>query len=604
MAAELQMTTESGLFRGSAKATLVLALITLLGVSGLLWRNTILDTPIYASDEYAYLMAGKFYNHRPVVFQDDFGLQVLPNVIYFRIINAAFRATHNGWETLRVMNVILYALVGLGFTTVAYRTTNRAIAAVFLLLYFLLPWSGYTASMQPETTAYFSIILVAIAAIAALRFSSLLLCAAAGFLGAGSYYIKPNIIGVALGTALFLLLYFGEDLTLKRRWLFRCFACSGFIASFYLGLLIWSWLAGESWRWLPSFMSGLYGYELRQSTGGGWNTGAICLAYCAGHITILLMMFPLGTAAVVYALRTGKTVSEAGDDLPWVPVTLARWFVWVLCFSIVAVSYYSSKTAGIADYGARLHGRYFGFALPFLLLFSLFFVHNMFARHETLQSQRRWIRLSSTLLFAGLVLWGLFTQDYFRVYPWDYPELMALFSSQNNYWHEPTLWSTRALVVCAAIVTASALLTGKAFAKHVALSYLATWLILANRNNTAFQLATSRNFGQLTVEARNLTMLAQLDRRRGMVIGAERWREMSYVLFGVASDVVVRTRPYRSIITPQDVPPDCEWILWEGEYVPQFNYQAMLATPKLKLFLLNRGPGFPVVHEADEGSGR
>jgi hypothetical protein len=602
MAGERQMIATSGLRRSSVTAPLVLALITLLGVSGLLWRNTILDTPIYASDEYAYLMSGKFYNHRPAVFQDDPGLQVVPNLLYFRIVNAAFRATHNGWETLRVMNVILYALVGLGFTTIAYRMTNRAIAGGFLFLYFLLPWSGYTASIQPETAAYFSVLLVAIAAVAAIRSSSLLLCVAAGFLTAGSYYIKPNIVGVAVGTAFFLLLYFGENLPLKRRWLFRGLACGGFIASLYLGLLIWRWLAGENWLWLPTFISGLYAYELRQSTGSGWNTAVTCFAYCAGHITVLLMLFPLATVGIIHALRERPSRSETGDDVSWMSVALARWFAWVVCVSIIAVSYYSTKTAGIADFGARLHGRYFGFALPFLLLFSVLCLHNTFTDHEHSQSQHRQIRLSSLLLFAGLLLWECFTQGYFRVYPWDYPELMALFSGQNNYWHESTLWSTRTLMVCAATVTASLLLTGKPFAKYVAIGYLAIWLILGNRNNTAFQLATSRNLGQLTVEARNLTMLAQLDRRRGMVIGAERWGAMSYMLFGVASDVVVRTRPYGSTITPQDVVPGSEWILWEGEYVPQFKYQAMLATPKLKLFLLNRGPGFPVVPDSDGGS--
>jgi hypothetical protein len=600
MAAELQMTTETGFRRGSAKASLVLALITLLGVSGLFLRNTILDTPIYASDEYAYLIAGKFYDHRPALFQDDPGLQMVPNVLYFRLINVAFRATRDGWETLRVMNVVLYALVGLAFTTVAYRLTNRATACGFLLLYFLLPWSGYTASIQPEIAAYFMVGLVAIAAIAAIRLSSLLLCMAAGILAAGSYYIKPSIVGIALGTSFFLLLHFGDNQSRKRRWLFRSLACTAFIGSLYLSLLIWKCVAGENWAWVPDFMSGLYGYELRQSTGSGWTTAAACLAYCAGHATVLLMMFPLGIAAIVYTIRAARAVPDTASDISWMSVTLARWFVWVLLVSLVVVSYYSAKTAGIADFGARLHGRYLGFAFPYLLLFSLFFLHGLFPEHTQSQSKHRWIRISSLFLFGGLLLWTLFTERYFRIYPWDYPELIALFSSQNSYWHESALWSTRIIVLCTAVVTAVALLTGKKFAQYFAMGYLALWLVLANRNNTAFQLVTSRNLGALTLEARNLTVLAQLDQRRGMVIGADRWGPLSYVLFGVASNVVVRTRPYGSTITPQDITPGCEWILCEGEYVPQFKYQAILTTAKLKLFLLNRGPGYPTGHDTDE----
>ena len=395
MAAQLQMTTESGLLRGSAKATLILALITLLGVSGLFWRNAIMDTPIYASDEYAYLIAGKFYNHRPAVFQDDPGLQRVPNVLYFRIVNAVFRTTRNGWESLRVMNVILYGLVGLGFTAVAYRMTTRAMAGGFLLLYFLLPWSGYTASIQPEITAYFAVSLVAIAAILAVRLSSLVLCIAAGVLAAGSYYIKPSVVGIAIGTAFFLLLYFGRNQSRKRRLLFPALACSGFLISLYLGLLIWKWVAGESWTWIPDFMSGLYGDELRKPTGGVWATVATCATYCVGHITVLLIMFPLGIAAIVYTIRAGRTAFNDASDNSWVSLTLARWLVWVLFASLVAVSYYSVKAGGISDFGARLHGRYLGFAFPYFLLFSLLFLHRMFTEHDPAPSKQRWIRLSS-----------------------------------------------------------------------------------------------------------------------------------------------------------------------------------------------------------------
>ena len=272
------MATESGLLRGSAKATLVLALIALLGVSGLFWRNAILDTPIYASDEYAYLMAGKFYNHRPAIFQT---IPAFRGYLTFSTFESLmpYSCNRNGWESLRVINVILYGLVGLGFTAVAYRMTNRVTAGGFLLLYFLLPWSGYTASIQPEITVYFAVTLVAIAAIAAVRLSSLLLCMAAGVLAAGSYYIKPSIVGIAIGTAFFLLLYLDGNQLRKRRWLFRWLACSGFLVSLYLGLLIWRCLAGERWTWIPDLMSGLYGDELRRPTGGAWATVATCAAY-------------------------------------------------------------------------------------------------------------------------------------------------------------------------------------------------------------------------------------------------------------------------------------------------------------------------------------
>ena len=37
---------------------------------------------------------------------------------------------------------------------------------IFLVLYFLLPWSGYTTSIQPQTIAYFGVVMIGLSGIA------------------------------------------------------------------------------------------------------------------------------------------------------------------------------------------------------------------------------------------------------------------------------------------------------------------------------------------------------------------------------------------------------------------------------------------------------
>ena len=54
-----KMSTATSTRAASFWTGIMLALVTLCGVSGLSLRNSILDTPIYASDEYAYLATGK-----------------------------------------------------------------------------------------------------------------------------------------------------------------------------------------------------------------------------------------------------------------------------------------------------------------------------------------------------------------------------------------------------------------------------------------------------------------------------------------------------------------------------------------------------------------
>ena len=122
----------------SAATYPLLALIVLLGMSGLFWHNALLETPVYASDEYAYFVQGKFFHSREIVLQNDPGLQRIPNILYFRIVNAAFLGTADSWQTLRAMNVSLYCLCGLVFATVVCYIASRGAACWFLAFYFFL----------------------------------------------------------------------------------------------------------------------------------------------------------------------------------------------------------------------------------------------------------------------------------------------------------------------------------------------------------------------------------------------------------------------------------------------------------------------------------
>ena len=61
---------------------------------------------------------------------------------------------------LRPLNVLFHALVGLILAAIIYYTTVPIGTRYFLVLYFLLPWSGYTTSIQPETIAYFGVVMI------------------------------------------------------------------------------------------------------------------------------------------------------------------------------------------------------------------------------------------------------------------------------------------------------------------------------------------------------------------------------------------------------------------------------------------------------------
>ena len=588
-------------YRSRVISLILISLLTLIGVSGLLVRNSFFATPIYASDEYAYLASGKFYEHRAEMYAADPGLQRVSNLLYFRIVQQAFAITRDGSALLKLLNVLLYTLVGLAFTAATLYLAGNGAARVFPAFYFLLPWSGYLVSIQPETVAYFSIICVGATAVAAVHFRSPLLCGVAGLLTAAACYIKPNAVGVAVGTAMFLLLSFPRNPSGREHAFVRAEVFVVYLATLYVGLIGCPWILGEHWSWMPAFASGHYATELKAQSPGILRLAGLCLAGVGGHLTALSLLFPVGIYGLGAALMSKQIPAASSDSRAHLASILARWLTWSGGVSLFFVAYYSVKIdQGTGFETARLHGRYLGFLFPFLLLFTF---RPLFSSASPTEAARRtWHRplvLASVLLLSAVVAWGVCGRHFFNVYPWDYPELTVLYSKDNNYWHEPALWNFRFIFLLAAGVAGACFVLPKTWGRCVAIGYLALWIVVANRQNTAFQRVTSQTLGGLTTEARTLRAIADLDHRSGIVVGSQRQGALSYVLFGLAGQARVLVLAEQSTISDGDLPPGCEWVLWYGNFNPRFSYQSLLQTERLSLFLLRAGKGSPLTRDLE-----
>lgn len=562
------------------------ALLVLLGTAGLLWRNGLIATPIYASDEYAYLASGKYLSDRAAVLQDDAWLQRIPNVLYFRVVQAAYGSTSDGYQTIKALNVVLYATVGLAFSLVASASAlGRWFKCWFLGLYFVLPWSGYTTSLQPEVLAYAFSCLVAFAAVAAVLRHSWLVCALTGVLCAASLYIKPNTVGVAVGTGLFLLGYFASERQTGERLRRSAAAFACFAGALYGGLIVWYWIAGSAWSWWPQLAGSHYSDELNRQSGGAIRTVLACLTYGAGYVLAFLVLFPGSVTGAVRALRgPGDAEPEARHA---VLRGLACWFLPVFLASVAMVSYYSVKIGG-----ERLHGRYLGFALPFLLLFTLASLRRPDGNGGRARTEQSGRRLTAAVLAGAALLWWVAGAKYFNIYPWDSPELLSLFSAGGR--EEAVLWSTRGLVLVAAVVTAGLLVWHSRWGRWALLAFTIFWMVLGNRNNLAWYWYVKAHGGAVAAEAAALARTAELDQARGLVVGSERYGAMSYALFGLAARVAVLVRPANTQILPHDVPPGCRWVLLQGDYDARIEHRGVIRTRNYRLLLLEPVSGIDI----------
>lgn len=242
---------------------------------------------------------------------------------------------------------------------------------------------------------------IGLLAVAAGRRGSLVLCCAAGLFAGAAYYIKPSVVGVAAGTAVFLALFFGDAAERRRRVLRRLAASTLFLAGGYAGLMLLPPLLGQPLHWIPQLAAGLYASELAQPTGGVAGTTAALLKYTSGHAAVLLLLFPTGIAGSVIAMRRGREDTEAPGGASALARLLARWLVCAAAASVVSVAYYSLKIEPNDSLGVRLHGRYFAFVLPFLLLFSIWFHHQVQGDAAKVRRMPLMIALVALLIGGG-----------------------------------------------------------------------------------------------------------------------------------------------------------------------------------------------------------
>jgi hypothetical protein len=124
----------------------------LLTVSGVLLRVETTSSPIYASDEYAYLKHGLDLGKPSVGGPErDPGLVGLSNSIYLWIVRLAGRLTGDPTPTIRVVNFVCY-FIGLPLLGgwLLLRCSDRSAVFRFIGLLAVLPSSVFVLSPMPE----------------------------------------------------------------------------------------------------------------------------------------------------------------------------------------------------------------------------------------------------------------------------------------------------------------------------------------------------------------------------------------------------------------------------------------------------------------------
>jgi hypothetical protein len=555
----------------------------------LLARAQMTGAPIMASDEYPFNVLGRFPGID--LFALDPALQRVDNRLTFALLRTWSRLEGgSGVAITRLVHVMEWLLVA-GILYLAFRgVVSEAARGVGALATLLLPSAFYALTVMPETDLVFMVALLGWSLVVLVPSRPLAGSSLAGVISGVALLLKPHAMAwipavlLTLATAAFLE---RSDHRRRRRFLL---ATGLYLVGWYAGFLLTWRLTSGAWSLNPADALGLkfYGSIAAKAAGSGFTaTNALSVAgYLLGHLVVIGLLFGPALASATAAVLRARTNGQCG------PEGVAGAFVLsMLVFHLGMIAQFSASVGSNESGEAmRLHGRYLGVVLIFLPFYYFQFLEAASPRAA------RWAALGGLLLVVLLVVVVI---PNFKIFPWDYPELFAFYRSPNHYaWNYSgtPIWMGSALLGCCLAGFVTVLAKPRWIRPVFAIQLfmvLAGGHVQVQRWLDSHLKATGDTSRIGEAIGRTLSPAAPGD---GLVIGNERYGQMSYLLFGLGNAPRVMVKEAGSAILDDDVK-GAKWVLTIRPYDVRFTYRTSIRFGEFVLYPLATSSPLVAVHE-------
>ena len=341
----------------------------LIGLASYAWLSAaiVLPVPFVFADEFSYAFRAKYgWN----AFPGEPGLLVgpFPNLLFF----ALFRWTHafgdRFLEAARALNAVLFGLTAFPLYLVCRRFAGVGVSTAIGLLFCTGPTSSYAAYFMPEPMYVLVFWLVVLGFVRFVERPAPSRVTVLAVLLATLTLVKPHALMLS---ACFLALVPAVILSLPaesplRRGVLRA---SVAFAVVYYG----TWICGASLlagQLLFDPVGALYGGILKQSASAGISAEMVRrIAVLAGkHAAVLVVLYGVPMYFAFGRLVTARTTEAEARTRTSTMVALAGFMILAI-LALMTVKF-SVDVSGFGPYESieRLHGRYYGFVLPLLLV--------------------------------------------------------------------------------------------------------------------------------------------------------------------------------------------------------------------------------------------
>ena len=316
--------------------------------------------PIVMSDEYNY---SKFSRLLPLADA------IVPGYLYLAIYRATNLCGDGFYDCARIFNALFFVASAPFIYLTARRTCTRGVASIVALLALLGPINSFTAYYMPEALYFFSFWFLTWFILRLDHSSSSKSWCFGGLLLGFSALVKPHALFFLPAIAIYILYVSRKR---EGKWVLQAFknASSFIVFSFLSKLLIGYFFAGRA----GVTLFGSFYESVASSTPSDFqhylNLLALFTESLKGHALAICLMFGVPIAVAINALLNSIfSETEIKSDQKISFYSLA-----VLVSLILIAALYTATT--VANSGssletiARLHMRYYNFALPLLLVIA------------------------------------------------------------------------------------------------------------------------------------------------------------------------------------------------------------------------------------------
>lgn len=317
----------------------------------LLWRSTGLYPTVFG-DEYSYSLLSRLV---------PLGGPALPNYLYFWIYRATNACGDGFLGCVHLLNIAFFVSAAPFIYLLGRRITGKKTALLIAVLSIVGPLNVFTAYFMPESLYFLSFWAFTYFALRIRREQHLghwiLLGAGLGLVA----LVKPHALFLLPALAIYLLAiqFQGSEGERGSRLGYPAFFASAITTKFAFGFVIAGTFGLTLFGGYTSYASGAVDAPNRYG-----DLARLAFENFQGHALALVLLFSVPVAHLLLMPRKYLVRTSTPD----ISTNTALYASLVLGVLVIVVALFTASIAGLGSSNARLHMRYYDFALPLLFL--------------------------------------------------------------------------------------------------------------------------------------------------------------------------------------------------------------------------------------------